>query len=399
MAAEHLGDMDDETLQLVVRLQQEDLRELQQGNTRLLNDLQDDQMALELYQEELNHLASMASNRAMARSIEEEEAAEAEHEEPVDEAAAHHLNPAEQPDQPARTAECVICRDAHDMHELYENPGCRDMYCADCIGDLFESSINDEALFPPRCCGHAIPIDAISELFTDEFVNTFHAKSVEYSTIDRTYCHVPTCSAFIPPASIVGDVGTCPDCPARVCALCKGPEHQNHACTQDAAIQEVLQLANENNWKRCPSCQTVVELGMGCYHITCRCKAHFCYLCLAKWKSCQCTVWDEAQLIAAGEERVRRDPGARNLAQGQLQAAVRQAQVYIQQNHECFHTAWRSITIDRNTRHLRECEGCNQKMPVFIYQCRQCEISACRRCRYNRFLRGGVETEFGFMGF
>ncbi|KAK1989245.1 IBR finger domain-containing protein [Colletotrichum cereale] len=385
MEAESLDDMDDETLQLILELQQNDLRELQHGNVQPFDGHQDDQMAIELYQEELASLAAMASDRAMARRIEEEEAAEADREEPIDEAAAQHLNPAEQQYHPGRTAECVICRDVHDTRELYENHGCQHMYCADCLRDLFESSINDEALFPPRCCGHAISIDDISGQFSDEFVEIFHAKSVEYSTTDRTYCHVPTCSAFIPPATTQGDVGTCPDCQTRVCALYKGPEHQNHACIQDAAAQEVLRLAEENNWKRCPSCQTVVELGMGCHHITCRCNAHFCYLCLAKWKSCQCRVWDEARIIAAGEERVRRDPQAHNLAQEERQAAVLRAQVYIQENHECDHTAWRSVNIDRNTRHLRECEGCNERMPFFIYQCRQCEISACRRCRYNRF--------------
>ncbi|EFQ30658.1 IBR finger domain-containing protein [Colletotrichum graminicola] len=385
MAADLLRDMDDETLQLIVELQQADLREPQQGSFQLLDGHQDDQMALELYQNELASLEFMALGRAMARRIEEEGVAEAEHGEPVGEAA-QHLKPAEQPYQPESTAECVICREVHDTRELYENHGCQDMYCADCLRDLFEASINDESLFPPRCCGHAIPINDISgQLFSDDFVEIFHAKSVEYSTTDRTYCCIPTCSAFIPPATVHGDVGTCPDCRARVCVLCKSAEHQDHTCTQDAATQQVLQLAKENNWKRCPSCQAVVELGMGCYHITCRCQSHFCYLCLAEWKNCQCPMWDEGRLLAAGEERVQRDPRARNLAQEERQAAVQQAQIYIEENHDCNHAFWRSISINPNTRHLGWCLGCDERMSVFIYQCRQCEILACRRCRYNRF--------------
>ncbi|KAK2059121.1 IBR finger domain-containing protein [Colletotrichum caudatum] len=405
MAVEFLHGMDDETLRLIVELQQADLRELEQDHVQLLDDNQDGQMAREIYQNELASLRFIASDRAMALRIGEEEPAEAEregpvdeaeHEEPVDQidyegpvdeaAIAYHANPTEQLHQPERTAGCVICRDVYAARELYENPGCQDMYCAGCLRNLFEASIKDESLFPPRCCGHAIPIDDISgKLFSDEFVNTFHAKSVEYSTTDRTYCHAPTCSAFIPPATIHGDIGTCPTCQARVCALCKGPEHQDHACTQDAATQQVLQLAKDNKWKRCPSCQTVVELDVGCYHITCRCNAHFCYLCLEKWKSCECRIWDDARLLAAGEQMVQRDPRARNLGQAELQVAVRQAQVYIQQNHQCNHERWRSIDTDCNSRHLGQCQGCNERMPVFIYQCRRCEILACRRCRYNRF--------------
>ncbi|KZL65447.1 IBR finger domain-containing protein [Colletotrichum tofieldiae] len=95
------------------------------------------------------------------------------------------------------------CRDLHDTRDLYENHGCRDMYCSDCLRNLFESSINDEALFPSRCCGHTVPIEDILEnLFSEEFVETFRAKLVEYLTTDRTYCHIPTCSAFIPPTTI-----------------------------------------------------------------------------------------------------------------------------------------------------------------------------------------------------
>lgn len=48
------------------------------------------------------------------------------------------------------------------------------------------------------------------------------------------------------------------------------------------------------------------------------------------------------------------------------------------QNHECGHDRWRS----RGGRF--RCEECRKVMPEFIYECRQCRIVACRRCRYNR---------------
>ncbi|KZL79873.1 ibr finger domain-containing protein [Colletotrichum incanum] len=219
----------------------------------------------------------------MSRRIEEEEAREAEHEGPVHGAGAQHLNPAAQLYQPVRTAKCVLCQGMHDTRDLYENNGCRDMYCSDFLRNLFESSINDEALFPPRCCSHTIPVDDISTnifLFSEEFVETFRTQLVDYSTTDRIYCHVPTCSAFIPPTTIHGDIGICPERQARVFSLCKGPEHQDHACAKDAATREVLQLASENNWKRCPSCQTVAELEAETFHAPC--DHHYCHDCLGE---------------------------------------------------------------------------------------------------------------------
>jgi hypothetical protein len=41
----------------------------------------------------------------------------------------------------------------------------------------------------------------------------------------------------------------------------------------------------------------VVELAQGCYHMTCRCRAEFCYLCSKPWKNCPCPQWDERRLL------------------------------------------------------------------------------------------------------
>lgn len=47
---------------------------------------------------------------------------------------------------------------------------------------------------------------------------------------------------------------------------------------------------------------------MGCYHMTCRCKTEFCYLCKATWKTCRCVQWDERRLFRVAEERVDARP-------------------------------------------------------------------------------------------
>jgi hypothetical protein len=42
-------------------------------------------------------------------------------------------------------------------------------------------------------------------------------------------------------------------------------------------------MGEKSGWRRCYKCRTLVELTQGCSHITCRCKAQFCYICGAVW--------------------------------------------------------------------------------------------------------------------
>ena len=60
-------------------------------------------------------------------------------------------------------------------------------------------------------------------------------------------------------------------------------------CPQDPNIQMTNDLADLEGWKRCYQCRAFVEHNQGCRHITCRCKAQFCYICTKKWKTCACT--------------------------------------------------------------------------------------------------------------
>lgn len=128
---------------------------------------------------------------------------------------------------------------------------------------------------------------------------------------------------------------------------------------------------------------------------SCRCGFQFCYICGSKWKSCGCAHWDEHRLIERAEQIDRRNQEARpvglqnvdgnvNVQQGERQIErhrqqrVRALMGHLRVNHECEHGHWGS----RQGPH--QCEVCDDVMPIFIYECRQCQIMACRRCRYNR---------------
>ena len=93
------------------------------------------------------------------------------------------------------------------------------------------------------------------------------------------------------------------NCQAQTCSICKAERHVNSECPKDTDTTALLDTAREAGWTRCYRCGVLVELTIGCYHMTCRCRAEFCYVCSKPWKNCPCPQWDEHRLLT--EARVR----------------------------------------------------------------------------------------------
>lgn len=161
---------------------------------------------------------------------------------------------------------CVACGEDKKFFDVARAP-CRHEYCRECLKDLFQTSITDESLFPPRCCRLSIPIGSVRLFLNSELVHAYERKKIEFDTPNRTYCCLPTCSAFIRTENIQEEVAICLDCGTETCTTCKMGAHQGD-CPNDVALQQVLQAASENGWQRCYSCWRIVELNYGCNHIT-----------------------------------------------------------------------------------------------------------------------------------
>ncbi|KAK8028452.1 hypothetical protein PG991_005508 [Apiospora marii] len=297
--------------------------------------------------------------------------------------------------RPHQTRECISCGDRRHFTNVSRAP-CQHEYCRECLLRLFEESMRDETLFPPRCCKKPIPLEKNILFLPQAVVKAFHKKSLEFSTPNRTYCHRKECLGFIPPARYMNGIAHCHDCGAKTCINCKGASHSDD-CPYDERLQQVITLARSQGWQRCKKCWTMVELRTGCYHITCRCGAQFCYNCGTPWKQgsrgkwkkqCDCAQWDEHRLVERAEEIDARDhqvgrPLPEPRADSGAAAAVHAQRIdrlvqNLRANHECDHLRWRGRPGPR------ECEECGNEMPLFIYECRQCHIMACRRCRFNR---------------
>lgn len=105
---------------------------------------------------------------------------------------------------------------------------------------------------------------------------------------ERIFCPNPACGDFIPKRSKIDPKHplevVCLKCRIRACSTCKRPAHGfGQDCPADWELDAVLQMGEKSGWRRCYKCRTLVELTQGCSHITCRCKAQFCYICGAVW--------------------------------------------------------------------------------------------------------------------
>ncbi|KAL7960297.1 hypothetical protein V8C34DRAFT_321520 [Trichoderma compactum] len=271
---------------------------------------------------------------------------------------------------------CVACMADVPFFETLQCP-CSHEYCRVCIAKLFKAAMSDESLFPPRCCGQSIPLGVNQIFLPAELVREYRAKELEYSTPNRTYCYWPSCSTFIPQQSIQGDTAVCIKCRKKTSTICKGKSHKDH-CPEDTATLDLLRIASENGWQRCYSCRTLVDLSTGCNHITCRCGAQFCYVCGMKWKTCSCDQWDENRLVDRANVVVDRDADGRQLEREQRDVLVEQARNNLVENHQCAHRNWRS------RRGPVRCDECHDRLPDYVYECRDCRVLGCQRCRYNR---------------
>lgn len=319
-------EIDEETLKLIIELQVQDARNMIKGKHRV-GEVPDSEIAAQMFEHELMNLASFYTDKAMSRSIahavladgdaikshvdEEQQATNdrefAVHGQPATgspgDASADAIiedemmrklialyigdnscppsaarpaaaSPAAQQAGPSSSASangielrhCVACTSDVAFFDTVRCP-CSHEYCRNCITELFSAAINDESLFPPRCCKKPIPLGLNQIFLPPKLLGTYKAKELEYGTPNRTYCHVPTCSTFVPPAFVRDDVATCVKCRSKTCAICKERSHAGD-CPADTSTLDVLRIAADNGWQRCHSCHSMVDLTMGCNHIS-----------------------------------------------------------------------------------------------------------------------------------
>ncbi|EHA19664.1 hypothetical protein ASPNIDRAFT_179760 [Aspergillus niger ATCC 1015] len=280
----------------------------------------------------------------------------------------------------ATETQCCVCYESFYTHKV-TRLDCNHKYCNDCLKDLFRRATKDSTLFPPRCCRMPIHLEIVQKHMSETEISDFRSAEIEFATTDRTYCCNASCGKFILPHNITAGRAQCPHCRSDTCAMCKNSFHTDD-CVEDADLQATLALASTQRWQRCFRCRALVDLGIGCYHITCKCRAEFCYLCGLQWKTCECVVWAEERLVARAVEVVDRQAEA-PLPPQVRQQRVRQMQEDLRHNHECEHPG-RFRRLEGSRRRVFECEFCGARHRNYILECRHCHIELCESCRRHR---------------
>ncbi|KAI5370735.1 Putative IBR domain, Zinc finger, RING/FYVE/PHD-type, E3 ubiquitin ligase RBR family [Septoria linicola] len=267
----------------------------------------------------------------------------------------------------AKKPKCSSCLETEKDIECYYTTTCEHIYCDECLQKLFQHSMHDEFLFPPRCCKTPIEAGNVVDLLGEELRQEFLEKYEELQDLSKIYCYVPTCSTYIGKKERADGRAKCPKCDAYTCLVCKEAAHV-FECPDDEGAQGVHAVAREKGWGICEPCGRVWEHDYGCWHMTCACGHEFCYLCGKKWKDCKCPWWDEARLYSRARRVVDRE-GRGDVAQmaGHLQ------QHYDCQNHQTIKTGGifycdgncaASIVghpLPSNWKYIHRCQGCRQQ--------------------------------------
>ncbi|KAI9838015.1 MAG: hypothetical protein M1819_006169 [Sarea resinae] len=220
---------------------------------------------------------------------------------------------------PSRKIRCTACTISYEKCKvgelIYPCRVCNSPYCNQCVKSMFMIACKDESRMPPRCC-QIMQLSSALPFLTKEQAALYRTKYEEWSTPNRVYCPVPTCSAFIsnrllpahsPPITSTDTDSTvdtssststtkapasqsfsCPQCLTSLCGNCHQVAHpQSTRCPRSDVPLGLSRLLEHWKYKRCPKCRTAVKLMWGCSHIHCRCGAQWCYSCSLPIDECE----------------------------------------------------------------------------------------------------------------
>ncbi|XWW93104.1 hypothetical protein V2A60_001033 [Cordyceps javanica] len=200
--------------------------------------------------------------------------------------------------------ECVSCLDDFVKKDVVRVV-CHS-YCNECFVRLITAACANEQQWPPKCCLNQIPFRTVLQHIPSDLKQTFEERRSEWEVpiAERVYCHVPECSAMIPPKNInlAKRVARCSQ-QHSTCTICRRPAHGKNECPEDQEMNMTNILAEEEGWKRCSRCRALVEHREACQHMTCRCGYQFCYVCCRRWCTCSCTMAQLNELKASAEVR------------------------------------------------------------------------------------------------
>ncbi|CAB4288088.1 unnamed protein product [Prunus armeniaca] len=192
---------------------------------------------------------------------------------------------------------CNICFEPKAAHQWFDIKNCSHGYCTECMVNYVVSNLQENVTTircpEPDCASGSIEPEDCDWILPQEVFERWESTLCEAAipSSQKFYCPFSDCSAML----IIDDDGSevvrqsqCPHCQRLFCAQCKVAWHAEMECWEfqelndDERGREDIQLrnlANMEDWKRCPNCKFYVEKKTGCNFMKCRCRATFCYRC------------------------------------------------------------------------------------------------------------------------
>ncbi|PQQ14212.1 E3 ubiquitin-protein ligase RNF144A-like [Prunus yedoensis var. nudiflora] len=192
---------------------------------------------------------------------------------------------------------CNICFEPKAAYQWFDIKNCSHGYCTECMVNYVASNLQENVTTircpDPDCALGSIEPEDCDWILPQEVFERWESALCEAAipSSQKFYCPFRDCSAML----IIDDDGSevvrqsqCPHCRRLFCAKCKVAWHAEMECWEfqelndDERGREDIQLknlANMEDWKRCPNCKFYVEKNTGCNFMKCRCRAIFCYRC------------------------------------------------------------------------------------------------------------------------
>ncbi|KAK7750298.1 hypothetical protein SLS62_007815 [Diatrype stigma] len=183
---------------------------------------------------------------------------------------------------------------------------CNHIYCLDCFENLCLSAATQDSAVQIRCvgggggggdsgsCATVLGLPELQEYLSssafEELLEQSFASYVRLHPQLIRHCPSPQCEYVYRVNSGGGArMHTCRSCLVPVCTGCQA-QHEGVSCADHQEVASGRARANEDlkremGIKDCPVCKTPLEKTEGCDHMTCRCGAHICWVCLKTFEA------------------------------------------------------------------------------------------------------------------
>ena len=165
---------------------------------------------------------------------------------------------------------CVACLDEYTVIIKLQ---CGCIYCYPCTRCFLSNILQDQTLYPWRCCTITVERDIIAPALTDSLARDLDARHMQYqeqlNLIPR--CAWEGCNTVFTHDRMSNTRAFCHRCFRHTCLICRGESHADHHCPEGQDGMESRELSNlgqGEHLQRCYQCRALVQKDYGCNHMT-----------------------------------------------------------------------------------------------------------------------------------